>query len=73
MRPDVVRLIANLDQALRSFNAEQLFYIAQALAAELERRGEAAHLEARALQCALLPAAQELHALRRAAEQSSEP
>jgi hypothetical protein len=72
MTHETVRLVQNLDRTLRSFNAEQFFVLAQSLASELDRRGSEASLEARALMCALLPAARELHQLRRAAEESSE-
>lgn len=73
MNHETVRLVQNLDRTLRSLTVEHFFIFAQSLAVELERRGLAASVEARALQCALLPAARELFAARHAADESFPP
>lgn len=73
MNHETVRLVQNLDRTLRSFSWEQLFTLAQSIAVELERRSHSAQLEARALQCALLPIARQEHRDRFAAEHSLGP
>lgn len=56
-----VRLQQNLHEALRGFSIRQLYTIARALGDELTARELEASLEARALECALLPLAAAAH------------
>lgn len=55
------RLIQNLRPALRAFTPEQLYELARGLGDELAFRDHTARLEARALECALLPWARAFH------------
>jgi len=55
------RLIQNLRPALRQFTPEQIYELARGLGDELAFRDHAARLEARALECALLPWARAFH------------
>jgi len=57
MTRHTVRLIQNLSQWLHRATWEDLYHVAECLAGELAERGQDASLEARALQCALLPLA----------------
>jgi len=57
MTPELIRLQQNLHDSMRRFSLRQLYTIARALGDELTARQLDASLEARALECALLPLA----------------
>ena len=54
MTPREVRLISNTRQVFQRMTFTDLFHVVHSISAELERRGSSAHVEALALQAALL-------------------